>query len=49
MEFSGYVANFYDDTNQIPVNDTWHPVVEDAVYNGNIFILPRHFHVNIFL
>jgi len=33
-QYSGYVANFYDDTNQLPVNETWHPVIKDTVYNG---------------
>jgi isopenicillin-N N-acyltransferase-like protein len=42
VEFSGYVANFYDDKNQLPVNDTWHPVVEDAVYNGMDWLCPGY-------
>ena len=34
IEYSGYVAVPYNDANQLPVNDTWHPVVKDVVYNG---------------
>ena len=34
IQYSGRVANFYDDTNQIPVNETWHSVIKDTVYNG---------------
>jgi isopenicillin-N N-acyltransferase like protein len=34
IEYSGYVAVPYNDENQLPVNDTWHPVIEDVVYNG---------------
>jgi len=40
VQFSGYVANFYDDTNQLPVNDTWHPVIKDTVYNGMDWLCP---------
>jgi isopenicillin-N N-acyltransferase-like protein len=42
VEFSGYVANFYDDSNQLPVNDTWHPVIENAVYNGMDWLCPGY-------
>jgi len=34
IEFSGYVANFYEDYNLLPVNETWHAPIEDVVYNG---------------
>lgn len=27
VEFSGYVANFYNDENQLPVNDTWYVIL----------------------
>ena len=41
VQYSGYVANFYDDKNQLPVNETWHPVVTDAVYNGMDWLCPN--------
>lgn len=41
-EYSGYVANFYDDTNQLPVNETWHPVVHNVVYNGMDWLCPGY-------
>lgn len=41
-EYSGYVANFYDDTNQLPVNETWHPVIKDTVYNGMDWLCPGY-------
>lgn len=34
IEYSGHVAVPYNDKNQLPVNGTWHPVVENMVYNG---------------
>jgi hypothetical protein len=34
IQYSGRVANPYDDTNQMPVNATWHPVLDNMVYNG---------------
>jgi isopenicillin-N N-acyltransferase like protein len=42
VEYSGRVANFYDDTNQLPVNETWHPVVPDTVYNGMDWLCPGY-------
>jgi isopenicillin-N N-acyltransferase like protein len=42
VEFSGYVANFYWDVNQLPVNDTWHPKVENVVYNGMDWLCPGY-------
>jgi len=41
-QYSGRVANFYDNTNQLPVNDTWHPVVQDTVYNGMDWLCPGY-------
>jgi isopenicillin-N N-acyltransferase-like protein len=41
IEYSGYVAIPYDDKNQLPVNETWHPVVTDAVYNGMDWLCPN--------
>ncbi len=31
VQYSGRVANFYDDTNMLPVNETWHQPVKDVV------------------
>ena len=31
IEYSGHVAVPYNDKNQLPVNGTWHPVVENMV------------------
>lgn len=41
-EYSGHVANFYDNTNQLPVNDTWHPAIADTVYNGMDWLCPGY-------
>jgi isopenicillin-N N-acyltransferase-like protein len=41
IQYSGYVANPYDDKNQLPVNETWHPVVPDTVYNGMDWLCPN--------
>jgi len=42
IQYSGYVAVPYDDTNQLPVNETWHPVVKDTVYNGMDWLCPGY-------
>lgn len=42
IQFSGYVANAYDDTNMQPVNSTWHVPVEDVVYNGMDWLCPGY-------
>jgi len=42
VEYSGHVANFYDDKNQLPVNETWHPVIPDVVYNGMDWLCPAY-------
>jgi isopenicillin-N N-acyltransferase-like protein len=34
VQFSGYVANFYEDYNILPANETWHAPIENVVYNG---------------
>jgi hypothetical protein len=41
-EFSGYVANFYDDQTLLPVNETWHPKIKDVVYNGMDWLCPNY-------
>jgi hypothetical protein len=40
IEYSGYVAIPYNDKNQLPVNSTWHPVLENVVYNGMDWLCP---------
>jgi len=40
VEFSGYVSNFYNDVTLLPVNDTWHPQIENVVYNGMDWLCP---------
>ena len=42
IEYSGYVAIPYNDKNQLPVNNTWHPVVPDIVYNGMDWLCPGY-------
>ena len=42
VQFSGYVSNFYSDSNLLPVNDTWHPQVKDVVYNGMDWLCPSY-------
>ena len=36
IEYSGYVAVPYNDEALLPVNDTWHPKIDDVVYNGEL-------------
>ena len=43
VEFSGVVANFYADTDLIPVNDTWHKQIENVVYNGMDWLVRDQF------
>jgi hypothetical protein len=40
IEYSGYVANPYNDTTLLPVNDTWHKQIPDVVYNGMDWLCP---------
>jgi isopenicillin-N N-acyltransferase-like protein len=42
LQFSGYVANFYEDYNLLPVNETWHVPIEDVVYNGMDWLCPNY-------
>lgn len=42
IEYSGYVAIPYDDDTQLPVNDTWHPKIDDIVYNGMDWLCPDY-------
>lgn len=42
IEFSGYVAIPYDDVTLLPVNETWHPKIDDVVYNGMDWLCPGY-------
>mmetsp|Transcript_23858 Transcript_23858/g.34996 ORF Transcript_23858/g.34996 Transcript_23858/m.34996 type:complete len:437 (+) Transcript_23858:63-1373(+) len=42
IEYSGYVAVPYDDQTLLPENSTWHPVIEDVVYNGMDWLCPNY-------
>ena len=42
FQYSGRVLNPYEDTNLLPANSTWHPVIEDAVYNGMDWLCPAY-------
>jgi len=42
VQFSGYVANFYEDYNLLPVNETWHLPIENVVYNGMDWLCPGY-------
>jgi len=39
-QYSGKVLNPYQDINQLPVNSTWHPILDDTVYNGMDWLCP---------
>jgi len=42
FQYSSSVANVYDDTNLHPVNDTWHPKIENVVYWGMDWLCPGY-------
>lgn len=42
IEYSGYVSIPYNDQTLLPVNETWHPVIEDVVYNGMDWLCPNY-------
>lgn len=42
IQYSGYVANPYDDKNLLPVNETWHAPIPDVVYNGMDWLCPGY-------
>lgn len=42
VQFSGYVSNFYEDYNLLPVNETWHNPIKDVVYNGMDWLCPGY-------
>lgn len=42
IEYSGYVAIPYSDQDLLPSNETWHPVIDDVVYNGMDWNCPNY-------
>mmetsp|Transcript_4788 Transcript_4788/g.6599 ORF Transcript_4788/g.6599 Transcript_4788/m.6599 type:complete len:452 (+) Transcript_4788:41-1396(+) len=42
VQFSGYVSTFYSDSDLLPVDDAWHPQVQDVVYNGMDWLCPSY-------
>ena len=34
IQYSASVANVYSDVDQLPVNETWHPRLQNVVYNA---------------
>jgi hypothetical protein len=42
VQYSGYVANAYNDSTLLPKNDTWHPEIEAVVYNGMDWDCPNY-------
>merc|ERR1711964_730757 len=42
IQYSGRVANPYNDRNQLPVNATWHPQIDSMVYNGMDWLCPGY-------
>ncbi len=41
IQYSGYVANPYDDKTLLPDGD-WHPKIENVVYNGMDWLCPSY-------
>jgi len=41
VQYSHSVANFFDDTNMEPKNDTWHAKIESMVYYGMDWLCPN--------
>jgi hypothetical protein len=42
IQYSGYVLVPYDDMTLLPENDTWHPQIQDVVYNGMDWLCPAY-------
>lgn len=42
FQYSASVANVMDDTNLMPLNDTWHARIEDVVYTGMDWDCPAY-------
>jgi len=42
IQYSGYVANPYDDQTLLPEAEDWHPKIEDVVYNGMDWLCPSY-------
>ena len=41
IQYSASVANFYDDTDMMPRNDTWHARMKQVVYYGMDWLCPK--------
>jgi len=41
VQYGASVANFYDDKNMAPVNDTWHARIPGMVYYGMDWLCPN--------
>lgn len=42
LEYGGRVCTPYGDQDLLPVNATWHPVIDDVVYNGMDWLCPNY-------
>ena len=42
IQYSHSVANFFDDTNMLPKNDTWHARIPNMVYYGMDWLCPGY-------
>jgi hypothetical protein len=42
IEYSGRVAQPYDDVTLLPVNETWHKKIDNIVYNGMDWLCPSY-------
>jgi len=42
IQYSASVANFYTDTDMMPLNSTWHPRMENVVYYGMDWLCPGY-------
>ena len=42
IQYSHSVANFFDDTNMLPHNDTWHARIPEMVYYGMDWLCPGY-------
>lgn len=42
IQYSASVANFFDDTDMMPRNDSWHPRMKQIVYYGMDWLCPNY-------
>ena len=42
IQYSGYVANPYNDVTLLPEDESWHPHIQDVVYNGMDWLCPTY-------